>query len=46
MSEQEYMCERSNQTNDTSPYDLDYYWVYSTPVLGNLQHVTQTLRLF
>uniref|UniRef100_A0A673KZ73 WSC domain-containing protein 1-like n=1 Tax=Sinocyclocheilus rhinocerous TaxID=307959 RepID=A0A673KZ73_9TELE len=25
-------CE-GNQTNHTSPYDLDYYWVYSTPVL-------------
>ncbi|XP_026129753.1 WSC domain-containing protein 1-like [Carassius auratus] len=33
MSEQEYMCEKSNQTNHSSPYDLDYYWVYSTPVL-------------
>uniref|UniRef100_A0A672P4G8 WSC domain containing 1 n=1 Tax=Sinocyclocheilus grahami TaxID=75366 RepID=A0A672P4G8_SINGR len=33
MSEQVYMCERGNQTNHTSPYDLDYYWVYSTPVL-------------
>lgn len=40
MSEQERMCERGNKTNHTSPYEQDYYWVYSTPVLGNLQHAT------
>ncbi|XP_051542437.1 WSC domain-containing protein 1-like [Myxocyprinus asiaticus] len=33
MSEQEHMCGRGNQTNHTSIYDLDYFWVYSTPVL-------------
>ncbi|XP_067289512.1 sialate:O-sulfotransferase 1 isoform X2 [Pseudorasbora parva] len=33
MSEQEHVCERGNKTNHTSLYDLDYYWVYSTPVL-------------
>ncbi|XP_051540755.1 WSC domain-containing protein 1-like [Myxocyprinus asiaticus] len=33
MSEQEHVCGRGNQTNRTSTHDLDYFWVYSTPVL-------------
>ncbi|XP_059401288.1 sialate:O-sulfotransferase 1-like [Carassius carassius] len=28
-----FTVQMSEQTNHTSPYDLDYYWVYSTPVL-------------
>ncbi|XP_056322881.1 sialate:O-sulfotransferase 1 [Danio aesculapii] len=32
ISKNDQMCKKANQTNQTFPHDLDFYWVYSTPV--------------